>query len=153
MEYKRSKTHECYVSSLSRSGLRTYIKSEVKTVTPHRLKHLEVKCHDVSSITNYLNLHQRWPHEYESTSFLLQPKTISQMNFFFCLFTWSDAVFWPNGVFGRLCNSSMEKSRVHPTAQHQGLRRDLPFLQQLQCDRSIIWSLTRSGASNHKDNI
>lgn len=109
---------------------------------------MEVKCHDVSSIRNHLNLGQFWSHEWEPTSFLLQPKIISQINFFCSLFTRSNGISCPNWIFGRsLYSWVMQKSWVNPTSQHLRLCGVTPIsrlcstMTALQSGVSQLWNL------------
>lgn len=116
-------------SIFPRRVLRTNRKSKARTVTSQRLRHVEVKCHDVSSITNCLNLDQLSSHECGPISFLLQSKIIFQMTLFCSLFRRSNRISCLNWIFGRyLYSCAIEKSWVHPTSQHPRLCGDLALL-------------------------
>lgn len=134
-------------SVLPRRDLRSNGESEARTLTSQRLRNVEVKCHDVSSIKNCLNLDQLWSHEWEPTSFVLQPKIISQMNLFCSLFTRSNGISCPNWIFGRsLYSCTTQKSWVHPTSQHLRLCGDPTLLcyaplWQLWSGISQVWNL------------
>lgn len=105
----------------------------------HKGWDMEVKCHDVNSIRNCLNLDQFWSHEWELTSFLLQPKIISQINFFCSLFIRSNGISCLSWIFGRsLYSCAKQKSWVNPTSQNLRLWGDLPLLCY---DSPVIWSL------------
>lgn len=138
-------------SILPRRVLRSNRKSEARTVT-QKLRHVEVKCHDVSCITNCLNLDQLWSHEWEQISFLLQPKIIFQMNFFWSLFTRRNGISCLNWIFGRsLYSCAIQKSWVHPTPQHLRLCGDLPLLcyaplwQLCNLESHQVWNLRPRG--------
>lgn len=104
---------------------------------------MEVKCHDVSSIRNCLNLGQFWSHEWEPTSFLFQPKIISKINFFCSLFTRSNGISCPNNFWKKpeqLCNTE-ELSEPYITTP-EAVWSNSHFSAMLYYDSSAIWSLT-----------
>lgn len=132
--------------------LRSNRKSEARTVTPQELRHVEVKCHDASCITNCLNLDQLWTHEWETTSFLLQPKIIFQLNFFCSLLTRRNGISCLNRIFGRsMYSCAIQKSWVHPTSQYLRLCGDLPLLcyaplwQLCNLETHQVWNLSPRG--------